>query len=205
MTYRIVGHIDADVSWSHLLFRGQLRGIEKNKRRRMQRENLKRWRNNYKPTEEDYEKAWNRMLRNSTTNEKTGCILLNFAISTGGYVHISFMRKQRFAHVVAWEYHHGGCVEIIGDSAVQQVRHKCRTDARNCINPDHLDIGTPKDQARDMRDKGTRVGISPKMAKEIYDFKDSEEKKEVALRYEVSESIVTNIWKKVSHKYLHNS
>lgn len=40
-----------------------------------------------------------------------------------------------------------------------QVLHKC--DVRNCVNPDHLFIGTQKDNINDMDSKGRRVN-SPK-------------------------------------------
>lgn len=34
----------------------------------------------------------------------------------------------------------------------QVIRHKC--DVRGCINPDHLEIGTPKDNTNDMIERG---------------------------------------------------
>ena len=72
------------------------------------------------------------------------------------------------------------------------------------MNPDHLEIGTGKDQARDMREHGTRKGVNPETAREIYEYKGSGKKaKEVAELYGVSGGIVSNIWNKVSHKYLH--
>lgn len=36
------------------------------------------------------------------------------------------------------------------------VRHKC--DVRNCINPDHLELGSYQDNSNDMKDRGRTDG-----------------------------------------------
>jgi hypothetical protein len=54
--------------------------------------------------------------------------------------------KQISAHRAAWALVHGS----IPDGA--HVLHHC--DVRNCVNPNHLYLGTPSDNMRDRADRG---------------------------------------------------
>ena len=54
--------------------------------------------------------------------------------------------KLMSAHRVAWELTHGQVLDGL------MVLHKC--DVRNCVNPDHLFLGTHADNMRDMSAKG---------------------------------------------------
>ena len=58
-------------------------------------------------------------------------------------------RKIEFAHRVSWRLHFGG----IGEDLC--ICHKC--DNPGCVRPDHLFIGTKKDNAIDMARKGRWV------------------------------------------------
>lgn len=53
---------------------------------------------------------------------------------------------ENFAHRLSWWVFNGPITKS------QKVLHKC--DIRNCVNPDHLFLGTQRDNVRDMFQKG---------------------------------------------------
>jgi|MDSZ01.2.fsa_nt_gb hypothetical protein len=70
-------------------------------------------------------------------------------LSTGGR-----NGKSVLAHRYSWELHNGPLP--IGDGYHGTVvRHKC--DNRSCVNPEHLEIGSQKDNVADMDKRGRRV------------------------------------------------
>ena len=67
--------------------------------------------------------------------------------SNGGYGTLLHSKKRKeFAHRISWELHYG---EI---PPGMRICHKC--DNVSCVNPDHLFMGTARDNTLDMIRKG---------------------------------------------------
>ena len=77
---------------------------------------------------------------------ESGCWLWEGAWFPNGYGSITINRKAHGAHRVSWELFRGH----IPDE--QQVLHHC--DVKCCVNPDHLFLGTSRDNNADRAAKG---------------------------------------------------
>lgn len=76
----------------------------------------------------------------------SGCHLWIGAMTTRGYGSFAVDGRPEKAHRVAWALAHGG------HTPDGWVLHRC--DNPSCVNPMHLYVGTPKDNARDMVVRG---------------------------------------------------
>jgi len=91
-------------------------------------------------------KFWEKVDKGETGSD---CWLWQGGINQRGY---GFCGRSEKAHRVAWELTHGAIPKGLC------VCHEC--DVRNCVNPEHLFIGTHGDNNRDARNKGR--GVYPK-------------------------------------------
>lgn len=107
------------------------------------------------------------------------------------------------AHRVSYVIHNGNIPRGL------QVLHRC--DVRHCVNPDHLFVGTQKDNIRDMLNKGRGGDTSNKgeshpackinesIVKEIRESSLSQ--KELRLKYGISQSHIHRIINKQSWRH----
>jgi hypothetical protein len=141
-------------------------------------------------------------LMSKVKKEENGCWIWRGRVRSDGYGEISVNGKGRATHRVAHE-------ELIGPIPEGlQVCHKC--DNRQCINPDHLFLGTQKDNQQDMARKGrgvlNRKGEAHPAAKLTNDQyeeirtlrKAGVMRKELAIKYNVSPSAIRWIAKRAS-------
>lgn len=90
-------------------------------------------------------------LINSSILLDNGCWLWNRTIGSDGYGKITLNNKTFRAHRVSWEAFNGAIPKGI------QVLHNCPSgDNPKCINPDHLFLGTHKDNMKDCVNKNRR-------------------------------------------------
>ena len=123
----------------------------------------------------------------------SGCIEWQGTRNRQGYGKIQRNRKAIHAHRYAYERAHGPIPEGL------VVRHKC--DNPPCVNPDHLEVGTHKDNSDDctarrrrpLGEDASAAKISNKDALEIFDLKGIEPQRVTAERYGVSREAVSRI------------
>lgn len=92
----------------------------------------------------------------------SGCWLWSGALSRGGYGHIVINRVSLLAHRVSAEIASGESLRGA------HILHRC--DTPSCVNPDHLSVGTRKENMQDAARKGRIRGrggysrVSPRKA-----------------------------------------
>lgn len=75
-----------------------------------------------------------------------GCWLWTGAKDAKGYGFFSVKHRPKRAHRLSYSHFNG----VIGPDEV--VRHKC--DTPSCVNPDHLETGTPTENMQDAIERG---------------------------------------------------
>ena len=78
------------------------------------------------------------------------CWIWTSGKTSRGYGMFVFKGKSMPAHRFAYQFYIG---EIPPGNV---IRHKC--DNPSCVNPDHLEIGTPADNSKDMTNRGRSWG-----------------------------------------------
>jgi hypothetical protein len=135
---------------------------------------------------------------------ESGCWLWTASCGQYGYGQFSLKNSPRFSHRVAWELYKGEIPEGMC------VLHKCDTPA--CVNPNHLFLGTRRDNNADMCAKGRFRGYWPSGEKHgnarlsleqvTAILADKRLQKTIAVSYGMSQSQISNIkrrqhWKSV--------
>ena len=90
-----------------------------------------------------------RLWENISIDRDTGCWIWTGHKDEKGYGHIGIGKKSVRVHRVVYERYIGPIPEGL------ILRHKC--DIRNCVRPDHLILGTQKQNVQDMIDRGRHV------------------------------------------------
>lgn len=135
----------------------------------------------------------------NVSKEGGACWLWNGSCGKDGYGVMRVGREQKRAHRMAYECFVGE----ISDGML--VCHTC--DVPKCVNPEHLFLGTPKDNTADMMKKGRKYVMSRELhhnskltseqVKELVSLRSSGKKlRELADMYGISFKTVSQIYLK---------
>lgn len=138
--------------------------------------------------------------------EKIGCWEWTSTKNQKGYGLLGVGGSAIMAHRVSWFIHFGE----IPDGLF--VLHTC--DNSSCVNPDHLFLGTNRDNMKDMYDKGRRVAHrgeelsnakltneQARKIKELYIPRTNKRRIELAKEFNVGEHIIQSVVYERTYKY----
>lgn len=135
--------------------------------------------------------------------DKNGChICTSHATAPDGYVRVERDGVTYNAHRFAYMEKHG----YIPSNLV--VRHKC--DVRNCINIDHLEVGTHKDNTHDMVSRkrhhygeiNRNSKLTEKEVLEIRVLSEIHSQRELAKMFSVGKTTIARVQNKVTWKHV---
>lgn len=124
---------------------------------------------------------------------------------TSGYGDLSFFPSERRAHRASWVIHYGKIPKGL------HVLHKC--DVKDCVNPEHLFLGTHRENMQDMVRKGrrpkifgTRHGMSKLTEKDILNIRALDKKSisrlEISKQFNITKENVGYIVRRVTWTHI---
>jgi hypothetical protein len=149
----------------------------------------------------DYIEIMKSTVKNGIKLNEKGCWEWQGAKHRQGYGHLSFRNKTTLLHRVSWIIYKGEIPDGL------KVCHSC--DNPSCCNPEHLFLGTQKDNIKDCaKKKRLRRGLGDNLRKltqsqvdEIRDLSTSGKKRsEIARMFGVKVNCIRNIIKFITWK-----
>jgi hypothetical protein len=148
-----------------------------------------------------YGETIDRFFKRFKVNEQNGCWEWLSSSDKDGYGLLWGKGKRILAHRYSYKHHYGI------DPGELNVCHKC--DNPRCVNPDHLFLGTTKDNVQDCMDKGrdAMIGSRNNKAKLTEDDiptirEDKRKSSDIAKTYNVSKSTIKKIKNKSSWSHV---